>query len=571
MDNAWRGKLLIVLALGVFAAAVLAKLHSPLVEWDDFFLEAAKSWASGISYVWVFDYPPLYSLLLVLPFRFFGATAETARLFNTLPVLATAWLIYLAARNLAGRRAALPAALLYLVNPVTIQGVQSLCTLESSLLPACFALFSYIVSRQLVDTRGRVLSLSLLFALSLWSKFSAPFALISGCFLYLLAFRGRLEKSFISTIVLGVAGGCLLFLVTWSAVSLSLWGSASWASVFIAPFRFLYVSVPSNGGETLFKAGLDFARTAFWFSPFLLYLSAAAILDVLRRGASSPSGFLSFLCVFYFVGHTFIGGSNYGFPKYQAAISPLLYLFAGVSLAGLPGRLTAAAWRYLIVPVFLFSVLMMARADPELLINLRLKQLLFSGDHRGVFTLVFAPLFVYAALPFAAAAVFNRRYGLKGSRTAFIAVSAAALLGTCAALSVKQGLAPYLTSYQYGAAGKDKVVKLVSGKLSGGETVMATPEFLYAFRAAGVSGPGWHVWQSEREMYNFVSERDPGFIIAGWTTQTRAQLEYLLKDEKMRELLEKEYSLLKEGTYFIWENRRGGPAAPAGAGAGAGS
>ena len=48
MDNSSRDKFIFVLALAVFAAAVLAKLNSPLLEWDDFFLEAAKSWASGI-------------------------------------------------------------------------------------------------------------------------------------------------------------------------------------------------------------------------------------------------------------------------------------------------------------------------------------------------------------------------------------------------------------------------------------------------------------------------------------------------------------------------------------------
>jgi len=86
---------------------------------------------------------------------------------------------------------------------------------------------------------------------------------------------------------------------------------------------------------------------------------------------------------------------------------------------------------------------------------------------------------------------------------------------------------------------------------------MATPEFLYAFRSRNVSGPGWDVWQSEREMFNFVSEREPAFVIAGWTTHTRSQLKFFLKDGKMRDLLEKKYLLSEIGTYFVWKIKCG--------------
>lgn len=558
MDNASRTKFALVLALAVFAAAVLAKLNSPLLEWDGFFLEVAKLWASGKSYLWVFDYPPLYPFSLVLPFRFFGASQETARLFNVLPVLGTAWLVYGTVKNLSDRRAGVAAGLLYLINPVTIQGIQSLAGADSSLLPLFFAGMSYVLSRPQSEICGRAVILSTLISLSLWSKVTSSLALLVGCFLYLVLFRGRIEKSFFKTIVLGMSGGTLFFILTWSAVSLSLWGSESWVVVFKIPFQYFYGAAPSHGGENVFKLGLELARVVFWFSPFLIYLSFSGIRDIFRsRVFAGASRFLAFLCVFYFIGHIFIGGSNYGFPRYHAAISPLLHIFAGISLAGILGRITASQHWILIVPAFLLPVLGVIYFDPELLINLRFKQLIFFGDYQGVFSRVFALLFAFTALPFAAGAVYNRMFGLKSLKMAFIAAASAALLGSCVALSVKQSLAAYSTSYQYGASGKTAVLELVLGKLSGGETVMATPEFLYALRQGRVSGPGWNAWQSEREMSRFISEREPAFIIAGWTTHTCAQLDYLLKDGIIRDLLEKKYLLLKIGTYFVWEKRRG--------------
>jgi len=551
-----RGRLAVVLALAVFAAAVFTKLHAPLSEWDSFFLEAATNWAAGVPYRWVFDYPPLYPLSLVLPFWLFGALPETARLFNAAAVLAAAWLIYLAARNLSGRGAGIAAAALYLVNPVTAQGVQSLAGADSSLLPLFAALLAYLWSCPMVNPRGRVIVLAVVFALSLWTKINFAIAVIAGCFLYLLL-GGRREKSFCPTTVLGISGGVVLFLITWSAVSLYFWDNASWASVFPSTFLYFYKAASSRGAEAFSRSGFELVRVAFWFSPFLLYLSFAGIGDVVKRGVfTGIHGFLAFLCVFYFTGHVFIGGSNYGFPRYHAAISPLLHLFAGIALAAIPGRLTSTGRRGLCAAAFLFPVLLIAYADPELLINLTLKQLMFYGDHYGIVIRVIIPLAAYAAFPFAAAAVVMKRSRPGDFKAAAITAATAALLGSSAALAVKQGGAAYATAYQYGASGKAAVLALVSGGLSGGETVMSTPEFIYDLHAAGVSGPGWGVWQSETGMYDFISERRPAFVVAGWTTHTRAQLRYLLKDEKMRALLDTKYKLSLTGTYFVWESRK---------------
>lgn len=554
MDSPPFRKYLLLLPLAVFAAAALAKLGMPLLEWDSVSLEAAKAWASGSLHPWLFDHPPLYPFYLVLPFRFFGAGPETARIFNIFPVLAAACLVYLTAQRLSGRLPGVLAASLYLVNPVTIQGLQSLDSSDTTLLPLCFALIAYVLTRFGDEPRRKGLVLSLLFALSLWAKVTSSLALIAGSGLYLLAFRQREDKALRSALFFGILGGLALFIVSWSAVSLTLWGAESWAAVLVTPFRHLRPALASSGGGLVLKWGLDLARIAFWFSPFLLYLSFASIRNEFKPG--TPSGaarLLAFLCVFYFAGHIFIGGSNYGYPRYHAAISPLLHVFAGIAVAGAAGWFTSAPRWKLLAPVCLFSVLAVVYADPELLINLELKRLFFFKDYPGIVTRVLAPLLALAALPFAAGAVYDRSCGTRGAPAA---AAAAALLGLCAALAVKQGLAGYSTAYQYGALGKSSVVELVSKKLSGGETILATPEFLYDLRSRNVAGPRWSAWRSENDIYGFIAAQEPAFIIAGWTTHTQAQLEYLLGDGKMKDLLEKKYALFKTGTYFVWENKK---------------
>lgn len=554
MDSSPRLKYLLLLPLAVFAAAALAKLGMPLLEWDSVSLEAAKAWASGSSHQWLFDHPPLYPFYLVLPFHFFGASPETARIFNIFPVLAAACLVYLTALRLSGRLPGILAAALYLVNPVTIQGLQSLDSSDTTLLPLCFALIAYTLARSGDAPRRQGLVLSLLFALSLWAKVTSSLALIAGSFLYLLVLREPADKALRLALFTGLIGGLALFIATWSAVSLPLWGVEAWAAVLATPFWYLHPALPSSGGGQVLKWGLDLVRIVFWFSPFLLYLSFVNIRSEFKRGASSgPARLLAFLCVFYFAGHIFIGGSNYGYPRYHAAISPLLHVFAGIAAAGTAGWFVSAPRWKLLVPVCLFSGLAVACCDPELLINLELKQLFFSGDYAGMVTRVLVPLLALASLPFAAAAVYDRAGGARGARPA---AAAAALLGLCAALAVRQGLAGYSTAYQYGASGKSSVLELVSGKLSGGGTILATPEFIYDLRSRNAAGPRWRVWQSGDSIYEFIAAREPAFIIAGWTTHTQVQLDYMLKNGKMKDLLEKKYALVKSGTYFVWERRK---------------
>ncbi|MDD5208573.1 MAG: glycosyltransferase family 39 protein [Elusimicrobiales bacterium] len=558
MPNLSRGKFAAVLSAAFFVAAVIVKAKLPLLEWDVFYFDVAKRWSLGSFVSGPMDHPPLYLLYLTLPFQFFGAMPETARIFNIFPVLAAAAMIYLTARNISGRNSGLIAACLFLINPVTIQGVQSLDSSDSTLLPLCFALVSYFLSRACVETGRSALVLGALLTLSFWAKATSSIALIAGVIVYLFVFRGRMEKKFRSLLTSGISWGVLFFIFTWSAACFLLGDRESWALVLEIPFIYFSQSRTSFNGAGIFKWALDLIRIIFWFSPFLLYLAYSGIKKVFMREVSQPAAHLmAFLCVFYFAGYLFIGGSNYGFPRYHAAISPLLHVFAGIALVQIAGGFSAAPLVYLIVPAALCSALTVIYVDPELLINLILKQLLFYGNYLAIVNKVLLPLFCYTALPLAVALLLNKWRGSKVSKATFAAAASAALLGTCAGLYVRQISAGYSTSYQYGAFGRTEVLKEVSAKLSGGETIMATPEFICDFVARNVAGSGWRVWQSEKEMYNFISQRKPAFIIAGWTTHTQAQLKWLLKDREIRGILEKCYVLSEIGTYFVWESRSG--------------
>jgi len=525
-------------SIAVFLLCAAAGAGSPLLEWDQVTMRAASAWSEGGSHLWIFDHPPLYPLSLALPFRLFGALPETARAVNALFLLGAGWFTFLTARELFGLKVGAAAAALFLVSAVAVQGVRSLDSSDTTLLPLVFgAIFhSVLVLRR--GGRGAVVRLSLLFAAAFWCKVTSTLGLAAGAVLCRAVFREG-EAAALSGKLAGCAvAGALLFLATWSGFSLQVWGAEAWRAPLLTPFLYFL-----DGGNLDFftKALFNALRLVFWFSPFFLILTFRG----LPGREEAPAGrILAILLLFYFTGYLAAGGTNYGFPRYHAAVLPLLCVFAAGALRG--GEAEPGEFGPIAVAL-VSSALAALLVDPLLIINLELKKFLLYGDQAG---LLFAALRLAAFLILPPAAVLLTF----GRRAAVAPLVLAALVFSGGAVSaLKRSGAAYSTGYQYGAEGKEAVVRLLASKLSPGRTVMATPEFSYALRDAGGLFPGWSVWSGEADILEYITGSEPEFIVAGWTTHTLSQLRWLLREGTVRRLLEKGYSLREVGTYFIWE------------------
>lgn len=541
---------LILACLSIFAVGAAAGADASLLEWDWVSMEAASAWASGLSHEWLFDHPPLYPFLISLGFRLFSISPETARFFNTALLLGAAFFVYLAGKNISGRTAGITAASFYLVSPVTVQGLRSLDSSDTTLLPLCFAVIFWIFTAARDDGRRWKLGLAVAFAAAFFAKVTSSLALVLVFMVCVAMLRPPAALKVRALALSGLAGGILFFLAVWSAVSLVLWGRDSWAAVLSTPF--VYFS--SGGGASIpghfLKSCLDAVRALFWFSPFLIFLAAHGLAGTIRRGDSPASSrLLALVCLAYFAGHIVIGGSNYGFPRYHAAISPLLHVFAGCAAAGIDLK----GVRRPAVMAALAAGSMSALIDPQLLMTLELKKLFFHGKYSEELFFVAAPLLLYSVLPFAVSLPAAGLRAVPPGR--MLAPAMAAFLAASAVFSVRHSVASYSTSYQYGAEGKRDVVELISRKAAPGDSVMATREFGYALSGRGAGSPGWSVWRSDAAAHEFISKEKPDFVVAGWTTHTASQLEWLLSKGRTRESLDKEYILSTVGTYFVWERR----------------
>lgn len=526
----------VAVSIAVFLLCSAAGAGSLLLEWDQITMRAASAWSAGGAYRWVFDHPPLYPLLLALPFKVFGAVPETARAVNALFLLGAGWFAFLTARDLFGLKAGAAAAALFLVSAVVVQGGRSLDSSDTTLLPLVFGGIFHSVLALKKDGRGAAVKLSLFFAAAFWCKVTSTLGLAAGAVLCLAVFRDGEDAALARRLAACSAAGALIFLATWSGLSLPVWGAQSWRTPLLTPFLYF---LDGRNADFVSRALFNALRLLFWFSPFLLVL---AFRGLPGRGEAPAERLLAVLLLFYFAGYLAVDGTNYGFPRYHAAILPLLCVFAAGALRG-----GTAAGTGPVAAAVVSSALAALLADPVLIINLELKKFLFYGDQAGLF---FAALRLAAFLSLPLAAVLLPY----GRRAAVLPMVLAAFVfsgGTVSAL--RRSGAAFSTGYQYGAEGKEQVVKLLASKLSPGRAVMATPEFDYALRDAGGVFPGWSVWLTEASIREYIARNEPDFIVAGWTTHTLSQLRCLLRSGDVNRLLEKGYSLREVGTYFVWE------------------
>jgi len=548
---------LLLLSIGIFLVGAFQNLHDPLTEWDHVALIAAENWARGINSTWLFDHPPLYPAFLTLVFSIFGHCIQYARLANILCVLLTAWIVFRLTSQLSNRKAGFWALIFYLLSPLCIQGITALDLADTSLLPLGFTLLCYIIYR--TESRSDILNIGLIgimVALCFWAKITSTLALVLGLLSYPLIHRHGSSYQWVK-IAIGCTLGICIFLITWIPVSLLLWGEDSCYRVLTTPFSAVIARTTTGGLlERFSRVGIDFLRIIFWFSPFLLFLFIWKSIALLwtRRKRLYTLGLLAWTCLFYFFGHILIGGTNWGFPRYHAAILPLLAVLIGILVQPFFSHLTRKQIGVLLGSLFgiLICCLILVN-DPLLFLNLTWKERLLSGDR--TFLIIRDGMFqgiIFLGLPLLICPLFIKIFWKSGIKETILSILIVTSLSTIIFVDFKQMYASYVTSYQYGAQEKEEVLEMVSQHIKEENIVLTTSELTYDLRDKKVSQISWEVWKSPKTIYEAINKMEPDAIIVGLTTHTFQQLRWIFYDPNIQSLLKQYYLRYNQGTYFFW-------------------
>ncbi|MHB8910439.1 MAG: ArnT family glycosyltransferase [Syntrophales bacterium] len=534
-----------------------------MAEWDYISIDAAQHWAQGINKEWLFDHPPLYPFFLTILFKFFGSSIVVARMGNIFSAVLTGLILFHTAAVLFNRNAAIWIMTLYFMSPVCIQGVISMDVADTSLLPLVFAFTTHSIVMNVLNpcfkNTGR---LALGVGLCFWAKVTSSIALITGfgggILIFLILGRKSIRKTWLLNL-LGVAAGLLGFLLSWVMISSFLWGREACITLFHATGVSLFSQQGApNYSFKLIQIGRHAVIILAWFSPYFIFtwLYDSWILAGENRTGSDQDNVILLLIgttLFYFIGYALIGGTNWGFPRYHVAILPLLCLFSGFLVSRFIGEMDRKAFRMFNISIlFLVIFLIFFTNDPLYFFNIRMKERLLSNV--GLQTLmkhaltIFLPFYGLPIVIGTFVALYSQRIH---HRQVFITCLLVGSFATMISLNILQLLAPYRTSTEYGASGKNEVIEKVRQRIRVGDYVLATPQFVYELRDQKIHSDGWQVWESRERFYEYISHQRPSAIIAGLTVNTYEQLKWLLSEDNQC-YLDQDYNLERIGTYFLW-------------------
>ncbi len=544
------GLILFSLSVAIFIAGAAAKLSSPLVEWDHVSILQAASWAEGGKF-FARDQPPLYSFLL----SFFSGTPASITVFRCLNLLAaglTALLLYGFSRKYMERGLSLAAAAFYLLTPAVIQGTSVLDYADTSWLP----LVSLLLLKLSSSLSGRFsitgfLAVAAAAGLCLSFKVTSAIALLLPFPMYWLAGGKEVKKSFFPVLA-AVAAGTLIFVLGWKMAAPHLFsGEGTWD---------FYVNAKSTVLERLFPAfSLEFAgkwlaclaAMLFWFSPFLLAMWIGSVLK--RRGyaeAAAPADirFFSFVGLFYFVGYFLIGGLNHGYPRYHMAIWPVIVFLAVFGCReALRGFLEKDVFRTSAIACLAALPGVLFLPDPLRLLNLGLKEAMIAG-----FGIAAVAAGLAAVLAFYLFLIWLSSCHKRG---AVFAPFMTAVLAFYLITDLSQMRARYMTSGEYGTAGKAKLAAELRASVPAGAAIFATLGLLYYIRPGSSAEFGMGDWSSAGHIKSLMTGRFPEVVVLGAGCNTLWQFRLFLSDPELTAFLNERYIPGKVGTFRVWRKK----------------
>ena len=561
IDKKYNVLFFLFFSLTIFLIGSFVKLNISLEGWDWIFVDAADNWSQGMNKVWMHDHPPLYAFFLTILFKIFGKSIAIGRIGNIFCTLVTAFFLFRLASKIYNYDIAFWSVIFYLLNPITIQGTNSINLTDTSFLPLIFVLIIDAVRK---DILRPTIKNSLIFSLLIcfWAKITSTIALcisilIGSIAQYLFEKREREKGNYKLIIrnILGIAIGFCLFFFTWFLVALSLWG----LNAFLSPFNFLSSVVISKYEESkLLSTSYHIIRIFVWISPYFFIIWLFKSWTIFRSSFNQNDNqnnfrlFLIYSTIVYFVGYIVVGGTCYGFPRYHAAVLPLVSIFVGIYVSSLVNKFSKKEMILVYTGVFFLVLLYLFTVqDPILFLNLKLKEMLLYHYSKIKFVkylfIIFIPLYIFPVL---LSAIF-KFFKVINKTEVISACLFIGLLSTTLTLDIQQIFASYRTSYQYGAEGRDELIKKVNANIRIGDNVFGTPEFIYELKDKEVPYVRWREWESEEKFINFIKEKRPKAIIGGLTINTYDQLKWTLSEETQL-ILSKNYSFERIGTYYLW-------------------
>ena len=495
-------------------------------------------------------HPPSSAYAIALFQRLLGVAEWQARVPGLLAVVATAYLLVIAARRMtadgqeASARAGLLATCLYLIHPATLQGALYLGFSEGTFLPLSWILFVVTwvtIRRRPLLARAALGGLCL--ALALWAKITTTLALPMCVAMVAVAIEGPTAGVALATGVTGL--GVVLFAGSW-------WAYVAYLSTLVAlpagrlwgePLRYLVSEAQAWPSPA--EVVINGLRVFLFLGPVTVVAAGLAVARRVREcideGRARREDLVPLLTLAILLGYLVLPGGTGSFPKYHLVILPFLALLAAREL----GRGPSLGLRHMAI-LFGAGVAYHVWVVGDLLklLNHDLRQAEMLGRPGPVGLRIGVAAILYAVLPLAI------RPLARSWRAAFLVAALASQL----ALILLQAHGGYFAKHSYGTPVADltRAVELVRAETSPGSAILALPEIGYQTQHRIVRGMTRLTWNDPPRLAEIISVERPSAVVYGLPTHTIGQMRALLSDPVITASLQLGYRRIDVGEFTVW-------------------
>lgn len=566
---------LFILAIIICLSFPFLSFYKPVMDLNVLYENAAKEInAKGIAYLtrqYFFDqityaHPPVFILSLSLFYKLFGKNLFSLHLLGWISFFIMIILVYYLTRAIFTEdknslTIARIAAFLYASCPFLIQGAVML-EIDNTVLPVAISIFiiTFVKIYNKINF-PRMIMLSFLFALALWTKITTPLAIILAVSLFYFAkrdFRNALKLPLLISII-----GVSLFLCTFFFYCKYI---ASFSCLKVVPLVFSVAWIKQPLGSIFFKLVTMFKiiiRLSFWISPFFLFLwfigLTTSLKHIFRERKILPMEFLSIYSCVILLGYLYFGGSHV-YPRYHL---PMMMAVAIISAAVVSRFFlelnTKEKLIYLFITLLLIVYYIFIVGDVLYLTNFKLKEAVILNTIASAIPELKLHLLLYGFpffILFLGIKLFKRKYVLIKN---FVLTSLILAIAVNISLNVLQAKAKYETLDWYGTEARDEVLTFLRRNMPYDPKIIAPVDINYYLGKRSYPMDPFvelGLKYNPQKLLVALKDKELKALVYNIPQLTLGQIKYVIGDKEVQQLLNDEFMELTFKSYRIWLRKK---------------
>jgi hypothetical protein len=384
--------------------------------------------------------------------------------------------------------------------------------------------------------------------IALWTKLTTSVVMIVMFIFFIFLQKGSQKFKFtaMSALLAGIVG----FTVSWYLY-------CGWNQIpFVQPFTYVLSAIMIQSSKlTIMQFINNIVQFTLWSGVFFVFLMILLLKysarNLREKWEWRPEYGYLITALVIVTGYSLIGGTNFGFPKYQISSIALGYIAAALLLLK-DNRLESIHFKSgVFILLFVFILQLLAVGDLIYTARYVLRSAsIFSPEMYGrelqIFIIkFFIPIIVYGGFSFYICRFRKRRL--------LITTLLLLILGVNTALILLQMKAPYQKGYRYGGEGTMDAVNYILKTVPRESTIIAPHEIIYYAKPQPSNYLPDPFWDSIPQITKRLNSQETSCFVYSIASNTVNQVRLISSTNgAIMGVLHRSYCHFKIGSYEIW-------------------